>query len=792
MQGMQGSHPELRRRLKVGGLVAGLFLVFALATALVIFLVQLQGAATAYMAGQSHWSRAQLGSVFALYRYAQEGEEADLVAARELADIPIGDMEARLAMEAEPLDRDAAVDGLIRGQNHPDDIPIMIWLFRNFADFPHLREAVDVWRESDEYILSLLTLADRLEQARSADTPDEAELNKLLLELEIANAHSYELTSRFVAAFTEATRWLRHVLLFGSSMVMAMLAGIATLLGWRLMRLINRSRRRFQSIFEQAAVGMAELTPAGRILNVNEALGDILVCKRQALVGRYYQDLVYGEDRDGDDRIIRDLLQGSDEAVTLERRFHRQDGGLVWGRLTLSAIQGKRREPESLIAILEDVSESRRLSIELAHQAAHDGLTGLINRRSFDRELAQALREVREEHVDFVVCFIDLDQFKLVNDTSGHVAGDHMLVQVAELLRSQIREGDVLARLGGDEFGLLLRACDLEKGEQVASKICNALEGLVFEWEEKTFNVACSIGVVPIEADMPNIDSVLRSADLACYIAKEQGRNRVHASSTADEHVALRRGEMEWVNRIRQALEDDRLYLDAQIIEPLQSGKEFRYELLLRLLDEDGRSVPPGAFIPAAERFGAAYRLDRWVFENTCRTLADHPEHREALTACHVNLSGQSFDRPEFTEFVVDTLSYYGIEPDCICFEITETAAIRHLADATSFMKVLRSKGCQFALDDFGAGLSSFGYLRRLPVDYLKIDGAFVRNILVDEADLAMVKAIKEIGHTMNKQIIAEFVETRELQERLQTMGIDYGQGFGIHRPERWRNLLDG
>ncbi len=756
----------------------------------ILFLVKVQGAAGAYMVAQSHWSRAQLGAVFALYRYNEYGDPEELQRARQILAIPLGDMDARRAMEVDPIDREAAVEGLLRGNSHPDDIPAMIWLFRYFSNFPHLRDAVAVWRESDPYLLALAQLADDMEAIWEDGQPSVAEQERLLDRLVEINTASYALTTRFITELSNATRWLRGTLMLGGVMMVSLIAVLALLIAWRLTQLINSSRRRFKSIFEQAAVGMAELDQGGKFINVNAALCDILDYSREELIGRAYSTLTYPEDADIGLEQGQKLLRTRQDAVTVEQRFRRKDGVLVWGRITVSVVSANGREDDTLIAIIEDVSESRRLSIELEHQAAHDSLTGLINRRSFERALARALRMMREQQVPHAVCFIDMDQFKIVNDTCGHVAGDHLLVQVSDLLHAQLREGDVLARLGGDEFGLLLKDCSLDDAGRVATKLCDAMEGFLFEWEGKPFNVSCSIGVVPIEAEMSNVDSVLRAADLACYVAKEQGRNRVHVSSSEGEQVARQRGEMEWLNRIRQALDEDRFYLDAQCIKPLLADEALRYEVLVRMLDEEGNTVPPGFFIPAAERFGAAYRLDRWVIEQVCRVLADHPDHLKSLGACHVNLSGQSFDRPEFQAFVLDTLKYHGIPAERICFEITETAAIRHLDDAIAFMGHLGSKGCEFALDDFGVGLSSFGYLRHLPVQYLKIDGSFVRNMLDDKADLAMVKAIKEIGQTMDKRIIAEFVETDKLAQRLRGMGVDYGQGFGIHRPERWANLF--
>lgn len=784
---------ETRRRLELVGLVAGLCLLFALVIAFVLFIIQLQGAGTAYSAGQSRWSRAQLETVFALYRYAEHGDPVDLASARTQLDVLIGDMQARKAMSRDPVDREAAVAGLLQGRNHPEDIPGMIWLYRHFSDWPHLRDAVAVWEASDADIEALSEIADDLEQAhaRSGSLP-EARRAALMDRLERVNARSYQRTEAFIEAMTDATRWLRQTLMITGVVVVGIIGLLAMLLGWRLIRVVSASRRRFKAIFEQAAVGMAELTANRRFISVNAALCNILGYPEQELLARRLDDLLHSEDRESKSGGLRGIGQNDDDGpVTLEQRFVRRDGGIVWGKLTLSAIGSRAGAPASQIAVIEDVSESRRLSFELAHQADHDSLTGLLNRRALERELARALRTVREQQTPHALCYIDLDEFKVVNDTCGHAAGDQMLRQITELLREQLREGDVLARLGGDEFGMLLRGCDLVAGRRVAEKLCRVIEEFRFDWDGRRFNVSCSMGVVPVTGDLPDIDAALRAADIACYLAKEQGRNRVHATEPDDSLVSRRRGEMEWLSRIRTALDEDRFYLDAQRIVPLDGEVSSRYEVLVRLLDEDGQIVAPGAFLPPAERFGAVQEIDRWVITCVCRMLADNPDHLKDLEACHINISGRSFDRPEFLEFVIDTLRHHGVPADRLCLEITETAAIRSLGDATEFMTALRQRGCRFALDDFGAGLSSFGYLRRLPVDYLKIDGVFVRDIVSDTADHAMVRAINEVGQSLGKQIIAEFVETEEALALLRAMGVHYGQGFGIHRPERFEALIE-
>ena len=497
-----------------------------------------------------------------------------------------------------------------------------------------------------------------------------------------------------------------------------------------------------------------------------------------------YPDLIHPEDKWVGQHERRAAAAGQLESYTIERRLIRADGETVWVKITVSRFDDKNDASGTrYIAIIEDISESHRLSEELSHQATHDDLTGLLNRRAFERDLGEYLRRAHDENSVHALCFIDLDQFKIVNDTQGHVVGDQLLRQVANHLSEHLRKGDLLARLGGDEFGLILDRCDPQSAVMVAEKLRRALDDATFSWHGYNFSAACSIGVVPITSRSNDTTELLRAADAACHLAKERGRNRVHMAEDDDEELSERREQMAWVGRIRAALDEDRLYMDAQSIASLTDPTRVRYEVLVRMLDEKGQSVPPGAFLPASERFGLAHLIDRWVLEHVCRQLEQHPEHLANLEACHINISGRSFDQEDFVEFVVGLLGRYAVPPEKLCFEITETAAIRHLADVHTFMERLGHLGCTFALDDFGAGLSSFGYLRDMPVDLLKIDGSFVRNIANDETDRAMVRAINDIGQTLGKTIVAEFVEDDESLNLLKSMGVHYGQGFGIHRP---------
>lgn len=453
---------------------------------------------------------------------------------------------------------------------------------------------------------------------------------------------------------------------------------------------------------------------------------------------------------------------------------------------TVAPICVPQGEALGYVVVFRDVTEARQLQHHIMHQATHDPLTGLVNRYEFERRLDQLLQETREFDSQHALCYLDLDQFKLVNDTCGHAAGDQLLRQLSVALRARIRAGDTLARLGGDEFGVLLTDCPAVHAQRLSNGILESLEDFRFTWEGKTFSIAASIGVVPITASSEDRSALLSAADAACYAAKDRGRNRVHVYQVGDSELVRRQGEMQWVSRIREAIEANRLELHRQRIVPVgqdaASLGEF-YEILLRLRSEDGKLVPPGAFLPAAERYGLAPALDRWVIEHVLGWLSQQPEHLEKLRHCAINVSGQSISDDRFLEFLATRLSDSPVPAHKLCFEITETAAVANLVHATSFISALADLGCTFALDDFGTGMSSFVYLKNLPVQYLKIDGAFVRDIADDAIDLAMVKCINQVAHVMGKQTIAEVVETTAILQRLKSMGVDFAQGYAVAKP---------
>jgi diguanylate cyclase (GGDEF)-like protein/PAS domain S-box-containing protein len=453
---------------------------------------------------------------------------------------------------------------------------------------------------------------------------------------------------------------------------------------------------------------------------------------------------------------------------------------------SISPIRNGAGDAIGTVLVFRDVTRTRNLAEQLTWQASHDALTGLVNRRQFEILLKEMLENARIRDICHAVLYVDLDQFKIVNDTCGHVAGDELLKQLATLLQAPIRDSDTLARLGGDEFGVLLDGCTPAKASSIATELLETIQDFHFVWDNKTFRLGASIGVVSVDRNSGSMASVLSAADAACYIAKDKGRNRVWIHESQDSEMVQRRGEMEQISRITAAFEEERFMLYKQMIKPIaaESDEGRYYELLIRMADEEGSVTPPMTFLPAAERYGIMPNIDRWVIRRAFRGLADPVKAFEAADRFAINLSAQTLIDDRFLDFVVDQFAETGVDPARICFEITETTAIANWVRATHFISVLKSMGCQFALDDFGSGMSSFGYLKNLSVDFIKIDGLFVKDMVRDPFDGVMVEAIHHIARVMGIRTIAEFVEDDAILARLRELDVDYAQGYGIHVPE--------
>lgn len=450
---------------------------------------------------------------------------------------------------------------------------------------------------------------------------------------------------------------------------------------------------------------------------------------------------------------------------------------------TAAPIRGTDGATLGAVIVFHDVSHERQLRHELSWQASHDALTGLINRREFEFQVVGALASAKADGDTHALLYLDLDQFKIVNDTCGHGAGDVLLQHLASLLQSHMRDSDVLARLGGDELGVLLLNCPARQAVALAEKLREAIKDYRFVWNHNTFEVGASIGLVTIDEHSKSTSELLSAADQACYVAKEQGRNRVHVYQETDLVLAKRHGDILWVSRLNDAFDKQRFQLFVQPIASLKGANVQHAEVLLRMQDDGDRLILPGAFIPAAERYDLMVSIDRWVIDTVCQYLMTQRQRGGNpidTRMFSINLSGVSLNDDQLHDFIIDRFIRYHTTPAQICFEITETAAIANLNKAKLFMTRLQGIGVQFSLDDFGSGLSSFAYLKSLPVNFLKIDGLFVRDIATNEINRAMVAAINEVGHVMGIKTVAEYVETPEVLAAVRAIGIDFAQGYAI------------
>lgn len=474
-------------------------------------------------------------------------------------------------------------------------------------------------------------------------------------------------------------------------------------------------------------------------------------------------------------------------AVKLMR--HNEAESIV--EVTASPMRNRKGEVVSAVLVFHDISKERQMQDRISYQENHDALTGLVNRRKFESLLEEALQTTTEQDRQHALCYMDIDHFKVINDTCGHTAGDELLVQLSALLLTVVRGDDLLARLGGDEFAVLLYDCPLDQATNKANILREVVQDFRFVWQEKTFVVGFGIGVVAVDKNSINTMDVLRAADSACYAAKSRGRNKIFVYKADDPELKKMRGEMRWVTRIGDALRNQQFQLYYQLIRPVQMAEPdvFHCELLMRSEDDRHELVSPEAFIPTAERYKLMTDVDRWVVNTALPKIAELDEQapdntrEDSKNIFAINLSGQSLSDESFHEYVKGLMGRYKVNPTSVCFEITETAAITNLDLAISFMQDMKVLGCSFALDDFGTGMSSFTYLKKFPLDYVKIDGSFIRNMQESPVDLAMVESVVNIARVMGIKTIAEFVEDEIVFAKLKEIGVDYAQGYGIAKP---------
>jgi diguanylate cyclase (GGDEF)-like protein/PAS domain S-box-containing protein len=543
-------------------------------------------------------------------------------------------------------------------------------------------------------------------------------------------------------------------------------------------------------LMEATDEGFIGLDRHGVCTFVNPAATRMLGLRAEQLLGHNFDEQVRHTAEDGtelighDSPIVRCLLKGERD-IGVNELFWRADGSALSVEYTVSPLLDDGR-PAGAALVFRDVGEKRKLAQQLEFQALHDPLTGLINRRGFEQKLAGLLQSARGANREHALCYLDLDHFKLVNDTCGHAAGDDLLRRLPPLLQPRVRRTDTIARLGGDEFAILLEDCSLDQAARIAGGVRDTIRDFRFTWQYRSFTVGASIGVVGISAQSQGLVSVLGAADAACYVAKDLGPNQVHVSYPHDLAIVRRRGEMRWVARLKTALDENLFRLHYMSIAPLADDAAPRHhELLLRLADTKGELILPGAFLPAAERYQLMPLIDHWVIGTAFRFLGDAVARAPALRDHRfgINLSGESLRDAQLLDFIRDELARHRLPASMVYFEFTETAAIANLGAAVEFMRGLRDLGCQLALDDFGSGMSSFSYLKHLPVDFLKIDGGFIRDVVANPVDQAIVRAVQAVGTQMGIPTIAEYVESDAIREYLKTLGVRYAQGYAVAMP---------
>ena len=553
-----------------------------------------------------------------------------------------------------------------------------------------------------------------------------------------------------------------------------------------------QEKEKAQVTLESIAEGVITTDKAGLIEYMNPMAEQLTGWSIAEAVGKHHQQIIHLLD-ELSGTTLKDPVAQCMATQTYLRLSDRlslhstKEGDLFIVELTVSPLRDNANNIIGAVLFLHDITQLRGMEQRLAYQANHDPMTGLINRREFERRLQQTLDRAHQEHSKHAMCYLDLDQFKIVNDTCGHIAGDQLLKQLSSQLQLCIREHDTLARLGGDEFGALLVDCTIDQAKELAHTLLDTVRHFRFTWEGKVFEVGVSVGLMPITAASGSLAEILSMADSACYVAKDKGRNHIHVYQPNDYAISKRQGEMQWVQRINQAFKEKRFKLYHQRVTPLnrkedKAGIEY-YELLLRMTSKGGKIYAPTHFIPAAERYHIMPAIDHWVIRVAFEMLAQQGLLTHASRIYAINLSGQSLGDENFIKYVCDQLDQSQAPANTICFEITETAAISNIALATRFIATLKERGCFFALDDFGTGLSSFEYLKNLPVDFLKIDGGFVRNMINDPINYAIVESINQIGHVMGIQTIAECVENAYTLTALRALNVDYAQGREVGAP---------
>lgn len=546
--------------------------------------------------------------------------------------------------------------------------------------------------------------------------------------------------------------------------------------------------------YQNAVEGLFTLSMQGQLISANPQLVEMLGYQSLSELRKNIDNKGAGalvQDTDLTAKLLREVMEKG-VISTREIQGVKKDGSHIWGLVSMRISASPSNDKQFVHGAVIDITEKHQAYQKLAYMATHDPLTGVLNRSEFEKTLYKALTRLKQTAEPSTLLYLDLERFKLINDTSGHIAGDSLLRQISDQLKSALNDQGVLARLGGDEFAILLPKINGNEAFVIAYRIIEAVKAFRFLWEERIFTIGISIGMKELGIDDSSLTQIFTRADAACYIAKEKGRNRIHIYSEEDSDMQQHQSQMEWINVINNALDNDLFILYYQRIVAVEDEHaSLHYELLLRMKDNQQNIIGPDTFIPSAERYNLMTNIDRWVIKSYFRWLSQNKAHMKTLSLCSINLSGTSIADPHFKDIVEQLFVEFLIPHNKICFEITESIAIVNLNATLDFIKQFKALGCQFSLDDFGTGFSSYGYLKNLPVDQVKIDGSFVKDLMVDPIDRAMVNSINEVAKAIGMKTVAEFVESKDILAQLKVIGVDYAQGYGIHRPAPLSQLVN-
>jgi diguanylate cyclase (GGDEF)-like protein/PAS domain S-box-containing protein len=796
--------PDFKRKLLA--VTWPLIAIAALMLSLCVASLSTLSSIRAFVNGEGMWSKAERQAIAELHRFAGSGSQDDYLRFRVELAVTLGDRAARLELQSSHPDYALARTGFLAGRNHPDDVSGMMLLFRLFRHSALLARPIGAWTRADELILQLDEIGRQMRVGAITAGPGRGRVEQLLAEAEDIHAEVAPLEDEFSASLGSTSRLVMKLLSLSLALCSVILVGIGAAISRNMIRRSERIAAALRESEEQAFVAQA------RSHVTLQSIADAVLCTNRACEVTYVnaaaEQLIGWPAAEAVGRplatVLRILPEPNTHSVTSEieqilageQRTGPATGSLLQGRdgsttpihERAAPIRDSHGEVMGIVFVMRDITQERAFAAQLLHQATHDALTGLANRREFEQQLGWAILDQQRTGTDYALLYLDLDQFKVVNDTCGHAAGDELIRLVSWAVKQELRAGDVLARLGGDEFGILLANYPQQAALSLAESVRHRISALRFIWEGKVFSTNASIGVLSLTESLATVGDALSAADQACYMAKDNGRNRVQFYRPDDQEMRARHGEMRWVERLNRAIELDQFALFAQEIRPVGhpaggAVEPSRFEVLIRMVDSDGTLIAPMAFIPAAERYGLMPRIDRWVIAKACSNLAALRERHGGIPMCMINLSGASVTDPGMVDFVRSQLQKFGLPRQSIGFELTETAAISNLANASQLMYGLKEIGCPMALDDFGSGMASFAYLRGFPVDYLKIDGEFVKDMTTDVVDYEIVEAIHNVGRVMGVKTVAESVESAEILSALMLVGVDFAQGFHIHRP---------